>query len=740
MASSSFADLLKTYRLKSGISTLTELADLLAEKGFVYETSIFSHWQKGTRKPRDRDALIALIQIFAKRSGITSIEEANNILESLNQSNLSRSELTTISELKIRTGPFLAPRRIRLFVGRQQEQKSIQRALVLGKTVLIGGPAGYGKTSLAIKIAHKLRTHFCDGVLWFRVDTMSNESIMSSIIELIDDDDNRPKANYDIRSRYLNLINSRKVLIILDNLEQERNIEELFPSMSKSVALATSRYQNLSSLFDQHIYLQPFTKKESKTIFKVALGSDYVSKHGRQLETLAHLVGHLPLAINLMSQYFLLPYNSPSEYILQIKDRKLHFERLIYDNSDLFSVISLTTDQLNEVQKLILSAFGWFKGETLSTEFLIEVFSLDPEEVSSSLKLMLGQSLIEYGSHGRYRVHPIIKLYIQQYMPFDQKLYGKAITYYILLLKKQKKKLNTYRILKNELANIIGLLEDKFIFLNNQLAYNLWDTFSSVLWLVGRWEEYLDLAQKVYSYLRLCGNNHNLSNVCRRLSEAWYWKGNLKLTEFYIQKGMEYSEGEDDKAMLALAVDRLGKVYLSKKKYTDALKAFKRSADLYPRNGRKEDMGNIYRHIAETYMLANNCRKAEDYLDKAVSEYSGISELSKRKMYEIFTTSHSGIIALIKKDRKIAKKLFHNSLQMERKLGGRGGTKIATLLGMGLLYEEEGKEDLAQKCYEEASQEVEFMGIRESMNKSHIFSLIFKDKLRKSKLYRKVFA
>lgn len=88
-----FAALFKKYRLRSEIETLSQFGDLLAQEGLVYENSLFTHWQKGDRIPKDRKILIVMINIFVRRKGIWNIEEANLLLSSIGQRDLNAEEI-----------------------------------------------------------------------------------------------------------------------------------------------------------------------------------------------------------------------------------------------------------------------------------------------------------------------------------------------------------------------------------------------------------------------------------------------------------------------------------------------------------------------------------------------------------------------------------------------------------------------------------------------------------------------
>lgn len=75
-----FASVFKRYRLRAEFETFTAFGDALAEKGYHYDDSIFSHWQKGTRVPSNRQLLLTIITIFTERGAIKTENEANELL------------------------------------------------------------------------------------------------------------------------------------------------------------------------------------------------------------------------------------------------------------------------------------------------------------------------------------------------------------------------------------------------------------------------------------------------------------------------------------------------------------------------------------------------------------------------------------------------------------------------------------------------------------------------------------
>jgi len=80
-----FAQLFKFYKASSGFKTYSQFANALAKKGIVYDLSLFSHWQRGSRVPKKRELLLILIEIFTTTGSMRYQEQANIFLKSANK-------------------------------------------------------------------------------------------------------------------------------------------------------------------------------------------------------------------------------------------------------------------------------------------------------------------------------------------------------------------------------------------------------------------------------------------------------------------------------------------------------------------------------------------------------------------------------------------------------------------------------------------------------------------------------
>lgn len=122
-----FSELFKRARLKAGFATLSEFGKALADEGLIFEDSLFSRWQNGSRIPKDRKTLLKILKVLIDNFGITSLREANVLLESTDQGNLTESELQRLASPPKAFGRAPFPRKIVEFLMTTGISKKIPR-------------------------------------------------------------------------------------------------------------------------------------------------------------------------------------------------------------------------------------------------------------------------------------------------------------------------------------------------------------------------------------------------------------------------------------------------------------------------------------------------------------------------------------------------------------------------------------------------------------------------------------
>ncbi len=735
-----FGELFKKFRLKSQFETLTQLGDALTELNLLYEDSIFSRWEHGNRIPKSRSVLLTSIKLFIEKGGITNLNEVNDFLEAAGQGYLTDKETKIYSNIALKFSPFQAPRDISYFTGRKKYLSLIKKELIKGEVMLIYGPAGCGKTCIAIKLAHMLRSDFSDGILWLQFDTSSSMSILTSIAANYGEDISKMQDLNNCASYIRSLLSSKKVLLIFDNVDEKSRLDLLLPNSKNNSVLITSRSNNIDHLAtNKHVGLLPFSNNEVLMLFKKILGKHFASNNKKDMLEIAEVVGQLPLAINLIAQQMLKNNINTQEIIKEIKDRKIKLRDFIYENKDLYGAIEFSYKKLNNRLKKLFNSLSLFGGKDISQEAISYINKLEIDETKFMLLNLLNNSLIEYSSINRYRLHPMIKFFLQS-RAVNKTYYERAINFYTGFLKKNSHLVNYFSSIRSDIDNIIFLFEKSLEKLEfNDLLFDFWRETNKFLWFSGYWEDYYRLNKKVY---RLSLNSKSLrfkKYVNIDLSCVCYWLGYLDKAEKYAKEGLKVADSLGDKIFIALAKDRLGKIFQLRDNYDKSLRYLKSAYNSFNNINDNEKIGNVLRHIGEVYMSMKHFNKAEKQLNLALKKYNKIKDASVRNMYKSLINSHLGIVHFKQNKLITAKKLFISSLKFEKITGGRAGTKIGSKLALGLIYNKMSQNNHAKKYFKDARKEIEILGIKKEVEKLNVCMSTLNSDLLKNSIYKSVF-
>ena len=476
-----FQTLFKRYKLKAEFSTLSELGMALAEKGFIYEDSMFSHWQKGDRLP-SRATLLTLIEIFAERQSMRTLANANEFLESADQGYLTEKEASKIKFNSLEQIPFQVPNQIENFTGREALIKNLKKEIVPGSILLIHGTAGVGKSALAIRLGHLLRDKFSDGVLWHRLDTSDVMDVLLSIAFAFGRDIGHIQDKEIRASMVRSILTKKKVLLIFDNVELKNDLSLLLPNDKNCAVIITSRFTNLS-IPNHHINisLETFTVQDTLLLFKTILGNQYVIKNKSKILQLANKVGSLPLALHIFAKELKKESLTIAELLEEIEEDTMSLEELSYGDKNLYIAINFSYELLDRKTKKVFLSLAVFNGKDFSIESVAFVNDVSLHETKRLLQNLRTVSLIEESTKTRYRMHPMIKKFVRT--KFDNpSLFLKAAKYYEeFLAKYDKTVLKSYPNIKQESDNVLYIFQKcyELHYWNEVIA--LWNPLESLL-------------------------------------------------------------------------------------------------------------------------------------------------------------------------------------------------------------------------------------------------------------------
>ncbi len=485
----SFAYYFKRYRFKANISTLRQFADLMAAEGLYYDVSNYTRWQNGERIPNDRKILLGMIRVFIDKNAISTVEDCNIFLHAAKQLPLKKGEISNLQVFKESIRNML-PIVLDDFVGREDFLKDINWRLITYNKICITGTAGIGKTSFVIYLAYLLQKTFQEGVFYFRVDIQYIDTILLDIARFYGEDVSTIKGLNDRLIFVMSILKSKKTVIILDNIDNYKNIDSLIKSLDGYCKfILVSQYSPPLYRDSYHFNLSGFSETETLQLAEHKLGEEYVRNNRAEILEVAKLSGYSPLALDIMFSYLDTQRINAKELLEKIDNIMLPITyQSTYDNKTVASSIEISLSTLENNEKKVVSSLSMFEGTDISISALRSIHNIREEEIRKILARLIDLSLIERSKTDRVRIHPLVRTYLRQ----------KVVSYkWYLLLTKYYLHLNNFEY---ELDNIRGVMQ--YLSLNKQSnsLVSLWNKVAVSLLEEGRYEDiktYKDMLQNI---------------------------------------------------------------------------------------------------------------------------------------------------------------------------------------------------------------------------------------------------
>jgi hypothetical protein len=205
------------------------------------------------------------------------------------------------------------------FVGRVGELAGLRALIDRGGkrgggqlVAVIEGPAGAGKTALAVHFAHQVTRSYPDGQLYIDLHgfgpehpVMPDEALDQLLRSLADDPPNAVSGLDEKAGRYRTRLAGLRVLVVLDNVRDAGQVRPLLPGLPGCLVLVTSRHRltSLASRDGAHrVSLDVLTQAEAVALIGRIAGARRVTAESGAAIAIARICGYLPLALQLAAE------------------------------------------------------------------------------------------------------------------------------------------------------------------------------------------------------------------------------------------------------------------------------------------------------------------------------------------------------------------------------------------------------------------------------------------------------
>ena len=299
------------------------------------------------------------------------------------------------------------------FVGRDHQKQQAIATLGLGRSLLVYGTVGIGKTALAGAVAialHEQRV-YPNGIVWIsEIGQASLPAVCDAIARQLGDQDlpRLPSAAKPDALRSL-LATRSDMLLVLDALEQSATAEDFLDQCLPpgTALLATS--QTVHPIFDDQIYLGPLPVADAIRLFgdraRLSTGDALV-------ERICDVVGYHPQAIVLAAgrrRAEGIPLAKLVERLSDETERLRALDGLDDDKRGLSASLSVAVDALKDGPRATFLTLAACFGEWTTVELLALARGIARNPCEDEVGQLRRRSLVERDDDGQVLLQKLVR-------------------------------------------------------------------------------------------------------------------------------------------------------------------------------------------------------------------------------------------------------------------------------------------------------------------------------------------
>ncbi|WP_330322497.1 AfsR/SARP family transcriptional regulator [Streptomyces anulatus] len=323
----------------------------------------------------------------------------------------------------------LLPRAPRGFHGRAAELAALSRSAAGEAPVcLVTGPAGVGKTALALQWAHRNPAIFPDGRLFadLRGFSAAGEPALIDVLRefllaLGVSPRRVPESVPAAAALFRSLTARRRLLVVLDNARDSATVRTLLPGGADCVTLVTSRHRLeglIASDAARPVPLDTLETDDGTALLAGVLGEERVLAEPVAARRLSELCGGLPLALRVTAARLAgRPRWTLAALAGELADERGRLAYLDVDDTGVAAALRLTVQHLPPGAVHQLARLGHHPGGHYDPYAAAALAGTDPVTARAALEQLAAAHLVTETAPGRWVLHDLVRLYARSLDP-----------------------------------------------------------------------------------------------------------------------------------------------------------------------------------------------------------------------------------------------------------------------------------------------------------------------------------
>ncbi|MFV2196945.1 ATP-binding protein [Nocardiopsis sp. LOL_012] len=310
----------------------------------------------------------------------------------------------------------------------EETPKTLRDSATL-RVALVVGTAGVGKTSLAVRWAHRIKNRFPDGQLYVNLHgydpgpPVAAADVLGRFLRALDVPVERIPSGEEPRAELFRSVTAgRRVLVVLDNAAAAGEVRPLLPGSGGCLVAVTSRTR-MSGLVAREgahrVSVETLSRAESVRLLRTVIGGHRTGDEDADLAELARLCAHLPLALRIVAERAVARPRMPlRDLIAELRDESGLWDALSAageggaDEADaVHAVFAWSYRALAPPTARMFRLLGLHPGPEFGVEAAAALAATTPARARRLLDTLAGAHLVEECGHDRYQFHDLLRAY-----------------------------------------------------------------------------------------------------------------------------------------------------------------------------------------------------------------------------------------------------------------------------------------------------------------------------------------